>query len=45
MAGFNLAHDLNGLKLRCERSQLKDAFGVVQTLQGVLSGHYSGGRL
>jgi CBS domain-containing protein len=26
-----------------ERSQLKDAFGVVQTLQEVLSGRYSGG--
>jgi CBS domain-containing protein len=27
-----------------ERSHLKDAFGVVQTLQGVLSQRYSGGR-
>ncbi len=27
-----------------ERSQLKDAFAVVQTLQGVLSSRYSGGR-
>ncbi|MCW2311854.1 putative nucleotidyltransferase substrate binding domain-containing protein [Rhodoferax antarcticus] len=27
-----------------ERSQLKDAFGVVQTLQGVLNSRYSGGR-
>lgn len=44
MDGFNLAHYLNCLMLSCERSQLKDAFGVVQTLQGVLSGRYSGGR-
>jgi len=27
-----------------ERSHLKDAFGVVQTLQGVLGQRYSGGR-